>query len=65
MLTKDEIIKKRYSFYNSNIAQKDIEINSEEVKILMDDLIDEIVKMYVPDGNPEIWLHKIQKLRDI
>ena len=44
---------------------KDIEINAESVKELMNDLIDEIVKMYVPDGNPEIWLHKIQKLRDV
>lgn len=62
-MTKNEIIKKRYPFYNEDIAMKDIEINAEAVKELMDDLIDEIVKMYVPDGNPEIWLHKIQKLR--
>lgn len=61
-MTKNEIIKKRYPFYNKAI--KDIEINAEAVKDLMNDLIDEIVKMYVPDGNPEIWIHKIQKLRD-
>jgi hypothetical protein len=64
-MTKNEIIKKRYPFYNEDIAMKDIEINAEAVKDLMDDLIDEIVKMYVPDGNLEIWLHKIQKLRDV
>jgi hypothetical protein len=45
------------------IAQKDIEINAEGVKDLMDDLIDTIISMYVPDGNPEIWLNKIEKLR--
>lgn len=64
-MTKNEIIRKRYPFYNEDIAMKDIEINAEAVKDLMDDLMDEIVKMYVPDGNPEIWLHKIQKLRDV
>ena len=64
-MTKNEIIKKRYPFYNEDIAMKDIEINAEDVKDLMDDLIDEIVKMYVPDGNTEIWLHKIKKLREV
>lgn len=64
-MTKNDIIKKRYPFYDEDISMKDIEINAESVKELMNDLIDEIVKMYVPDGNPEIWLHKIQKLRDV
>jgi hypothetical protein len=35
-MTKDEIIKKRYPFYNPDIAQKDIEINAEAVKELME-----------------------------
>ena len=62
-MTKDEIIKKRYPFYDPMIAQKGIEIGAEEVKELMDDLMDEIVKMYIPDGNPERWLDKIQALK--
>ena len=64
-MTKNDIIKKRYPFFDEDIAMKDIEINAEAAKELMNDLIDEIVKMYVPDGNPEIWLHKIQQMRDI
>jgi hypothetical protein len=64
-MTKNEIIKKRYPFYDENIEMKDIELDGEHVKMIMDDLIDEIIKMYVPSGNPEIWLDKIQKLRDI
>lgn len=28
-----------------------------------DAIIDEIINMYVPDGNPEIWLNKIQNLK--
>ena len=64
-MTKNEIIKKRYPFYDENIEMKDIELDGEHVKMIMDDLIDEIIKMYVPSGNPEIWLNKIQKLRDI
>ena len=35
-MTKDEIIKQRYPFYNPDIAQKDIEINAEAVKELME-----------------------------
>jgi hypothetical protein len=27
-------------------------------------LIDKILDMYVPDGNPEIWIEKIIKIRD-
>ncbi len=63
-MTKNKIIKKHYPFYNENIATKDIEINAEAVKSLMDDLLDEVIKMYVPDGNPEIWLNKIQNIRN-
>ena len=35
-MTKDEIIKQLYPFYNPDIAQKDIEINTEAVKQLME-----------------------------
>lgn len=63
-MTKDEIIKKRYPFYAPTIPQNDIIINSKCVKELMDDLIEEIINMYVPDGNPERWLDKIQTLRE-
>lgn len=64
-MTKNEIIKKRYPFYDQNIEMKDIELDGEHVKMIMDDLIEEIIKMYVPRGNPEIWLSKIQELKDI
>jgi len=37
---------------------------SETINEARKDVIDEIIKMYVPDGNPEIWLNKINKLRD-
>jgi len=59
-MTKNEIIKKRYPFFNG----KNIELDLEETKELMNDLLDVVISMYVPDGNPEIWLNKIQKLRD-
>ena len=63
-MTKNEIIKKRYPLYVEDIVMKDIEINGIAVKELMNDLLDEVIHMYVPDGNPEIWLNKIQKLRN-
>jgi hypothetical protein len=37
MNAKDTIIQQRYPFYNPDIAQKDIEINAEAVKELMDE----------------------------
>jgi len=63
-MTKNEIIKKRYPFFDENVSGKGIELDSDATKEIMNDLIDEIIKMYVHDGNPKIWLHKIQKLRD-
>lgn len=36
-LTADEVIKKRYPFYDPNIGDKGIEINEEAVKELMED----------------------------
>lgn len=35
-MTKDEIIKQHYPFYNPDIAQNNIEINAEAVKELME-----------------------------
>ena len=35
-MTQDEIIKSHYPFYDPDIAMKDIEINAEAVKQLMD-----------------------------
>lgn len=61
-MTKEDIIKKRYPFYNPDDDQ-DIEVCGDSVKQLMGDLIDVIIDMYVPDGNPEIWLNKINELR--
>lgn len=31
----------------------------------VNNLIDEIVKLYVPDGNPKAWLDKIIKLKKL
>lgn len=39
-------------------AKIDTNPNEQRNKIL-----DEVINIYVPDGNPEIWLHKIQKLK--
>lgn len=35
----------------------------EMVNEVKNDLINEILNMYVPDGNPEIWKEKIKKLK--
>ena len=37
---------------------------SETINKARKDIIDEIIQMYVPDGSPETWLNKINKLRD-
>lgn len=36
----------------------------EMVNEVKNDLINEILNMYVPDGNPEIWKEKIEKLKN-
>lgn len=36
-MTQNEIIQKRYPFYNEDISTKDIEINAEAAKQLMED----------------------------
>jgi|688.fasta_scaffold1794898_1 hypothetical protein len=63
-MTKNEIIKMRYPFFDEKVYGKGIELDSEATKEIINDVLDEVIRMYVPDGNPEIWLNKIQKLRD-
>ena len=48
-MTKDEIIKQCYPFYNSDITQKDIEINAEAVKELMELYLIDKLKRLVED----------------
>jgi hypothetical protein len=63
MTLQDQIIKDRYPFYDPDNVKGDIKISSDEAKVLMNDLIDKILDLYVPDGNPEIFLQKILKLK--
>jgi hypothetical protein len=44
------------SYYESRIA--------ETINDVKRDVIDEIISLYVPDGNPEVWLYKIKSLRE-
>jgi hypothetical protein len=44
------------SYYEARIA--------ETINDVKRDVIDEIISLYVPDGNPEVWLNKIKSLRD-
>ena len=48
-MTKDEIIKQRYPFYNTGIVQTDIEINAEAVKKLMEEYWIDQLKGLVED----------------
>lgn len=37
-----------------------------EIKVLnkaLDLLLDEVLKLYVPDGNPQVWMEKIKELK--
>ena len=46
-MTKDEIIKEHYPYYNPDIAQRDIEINADAVKKLMEKYwIDQLKGLY-------------------
>ena len=54
-----ETLKQKQGIINEILGEN--KMTEEEMTIA---LIDEIIKMYVPDGNPEIWLNKIQKLRN-
>jgi hypothetical protein len=44
------------SYYEARIA--------ETINDVKRDVMDEIISLYVPDGNPEVWLNKIKSLRD-
>jgi hypothetical protein len=44
------------SYYEARIA--------ETINDVKRDVIDEIISLYVPDGNSEVWLNKIKSLRD-
>jgi hypothetical protein len=44
------------SYYEARIA--------ETINDVKRDVIDKIISLYVPDGNPEVWLNKIKSLRD-
>jgi hypothetical protein len=62
-MTKDEIIKQRYPFYNPDIAQKDIEINAEEAKELMEAYWIDQLKGLVEDleqVHPEYIIERIK-----
>ena len=62
-MTKDEIIKQRYPFYNPDIAQKDIEINAEAVKELMEAYFIEQLKILAEDlgqVHPEYIIERIK-----
>lgn len=62
-MTKDEIIKQRYPFYNPDIAQKDIAINAEAVKELMEAYFIDQLKVLVEDlghVHPEYIIERIK-----
>lgn len=62
-MTKDEIIKQFYPFYNPAIAQKDIEINAEAVKELMEAYLVDQLKGLVEDlgqVHPEYIIERIK-----
>lgn len=62
-MTKDEIIKQRYPFYNPDIVQKDIEINAEAVKELMEAYFIEQLKRLADDlgqVHPEYIIERIK-----
>ena len=62
-MTKDEIIKQRYPFYNHDIEQNDIEINAEAVKELMEVYFIDQLKGLVEDlgqVHPEYIIERIK-----
>jgi hypothetical protein len=62
-MTKDEIIKQRYPFYNTGIVQTDIEINAEAVKKLMEEYWIDQLKGLVEDlgqVHPEYIIERIK-----
>jgi hypothetical protein len=63
-MTKDEIIKQRYPFYNPDIAQKDIEINAEAVKELMEAYLIDQLKVLVEDVSQVHPEYIIERIKD-
>lgn len=63
-MTKDEIIKQRYPFYNPDIAQKDIEINAEAVKELMEAYLIDQLKGLVEDLGQVHSEYIIERIKD-
>lgn len=63
-MTKDEIIKQRYPFYNPDIAQKDIEINAEAVKELMEAYLIDQLKGLVKDVNQVHPEYIVERIKD-
>lgn len=62
-MTKCEIIRQRYPFYNPDIAQKDIEINAEAVKELMEAYLIDQLKGLIEDASqvhPEYIIERIK-----
>lgn len=62
-MTKDEIIKQRYPFYNPDIEEEDIEINAEAVKELMEAHFIEQLKRLAEDleqVHPECIIERIK-----
>ena len=62
-MTKDEIIKQRYPFYNPDIEEEDIEINAEAVKELMEAYFIEQLKILAEDlgqVHPEYIIERIK-----
>lgn len=63
-MTKDEIIKQRYPFYNPDIAQNDIEINAEAVKELMEAYLIDQLKGLVEDVSQVHPEYIIERIKD-
>ena len=63
-MTKDEIIKQRYPFYNPDIAQKDIEINAEAIKELMEAYLIDQLKALVEDVSQVHPEYIIERIKD-
>ena len=59
----DKVFVETSSFKNTDSA-----ILVEDVKDIINkdriDLLDEVLSLYVLDGNPEVWKNKIEKLRN-
>jgi hypothetical protein len=65
-------MKNTNDYINSTELEFDTEANREyygariyeTINDVKRDVIDEIISLYVPDGNPEVWLGKIKSLRE-